>query len=945
MSIGVLSFHTKWAVALLCLLISCSCASTAQDGAGSTPPVDQAKANVDEDEVDAVLERASKAALGEREGTILVMDAQTGRLRAVVNPRLAFEQAFPPGSAIKPFTALAAMRAGLLDAETRKLCPTYYQREGFDIACTHPRQSAPLDLAHALAFSCNYYFATLSERLSAGAFDTTLTSFGFGERTGVNAPNESAGALRHTELQAGDALGEGMRLLVTPIQLASAYAALTNGGHLYRPQLSSAKDFISKPSARISITAAHRAILINGMRGAVSYGTAAKTGLTTLPAQIYGKTGTSASSNGFRTQGWFVGIMEDARPGVSSKSESVRLVVLVFLKRAHGSEGAEVARPVFEAYLQREFESGAHESGAGIASSDNDEVKKGQAASDEEASATRLRVKVTSRLDPSAGIESTMRSVTLEEYVAGVLAAESSVETEMEALKAQAVVSRTFALKNRGRHAQEGFDFCSTTHCQRYVFVENGRERSNAAPARAVTATRGEVLRDGQGQLVDSYFHAACGGMTANIQSLWGVDNGPGYLKGVRDDYCASMPHHHWAETITAQQLLKALRSDPQTDVGAKLTDVVVARRDATGRAELITLEGERRKTLRGWDFKLIVGRVLGWNVLKSSRFTVTRRGTGFVFRGGGFGHGLGFCQEGAHVMAQRGLIYKQIVEKYFPGTSVASHSATQTERAAKSDGAHFSALPRQSPQRHRDDTEGHRVFLSAPLRDLRASVMSYQHPLRSPANFSHSPALSLSQNNRLSLSSEHFRVHYPARTARREVEMVLRALEAARADMERRLMVAGLPALAGARLLDVVIHETTPGFIAATGQPGWAAAASRGSRMELQPLALLRRRGVFETTLRHEYAHFVIEFLGRGRAPRWLAEGLAAHVAGEGAMLARSDPKSKWTRDELERKLERPASADEMRALYAASYNEVRALIRAEGEKNVWRRVAQTSD
>ena len=121
-----------------------------------------------------------------------------------------------------------------------------------------------------------------------------------------------------------------------------------------------------------------------------------------------------------------------------------------------------------------------------------------------------------------------MRSVTLEEYVAGVLAAESSVETEMEALKAQSVVSRTFALKNRGRHAQEGFDFCSTTHCQRYVFVENGRERPNAAaPARAVAATRGEVLRDGQGQLVDSYFHAACGGMTANIQSLWGVDMAP----------------------------------------------------------------------------------------------------------------------------------------------------------------------------------------------------------------------------------------------------------------------------------------------------------------------------------------------------------------------------------------------------------------------------------
>jgi stage II sporulation protein D len=899
--------YYKCILALLFLLISCSCASTAKNDGGSPPPVAQARVrNVDEDEVDAALEQAAKEGLGEREGTVLVMDARTGRLRAVVNPRLAYEQTFPPGSAIKPFTALAAMRAGLITAETSKLCPTYYQRAGFEIACTHPKQSAPLDLADALAFSCNYYFATAGERLSAGAFDTTLVSFGFGERTGVNASNESAGALRRTELKDGDALGEGTRLLVTPIQMVTAYAALTNGGHLYRPGRAHAKDFIPHQTARANITASHRAVLLNGMRGAASYGTAATAGLNTLPAQIYGKTGTSTSSNGFRTQGWFVGMLDDARPGHSSKPSSVRLLVLVFLKRAHGSEGAEVARPVFAAYLR------AHESGALIASDSRvDEKEQAATASDDEEASDRrlLRVKVTSRVDSNAPLESTLRSLTLEEYVAGVLAAESSIETEVEALKAQAVVSRTFALRNRGRHPQEGFDFCSTTHCQRYVFVEHesGRDNSNAA-ARAVAETRGETLRDQQGQLVDSYFHAACGGMTANIKSLWGVDNAPGYLSGVRDDYCASMPHHHWTDTIPAQQLLKALRSDPQSDVGARLTDVIVTRRDKTGRAEVITLEGEQRKTLRGWDFKLIVGRVLGWNVLKSSRFTVARVGAGFVFRGGGFGHGLGFCQEGAHVMAQRGSTYRQIVAKYFPGTSLVGQSTTKTERAAKNDGPRFSPLSIQS---------------------------------HSPDNFSHH--VSVSQNNRLSLSSEHFRVSYPASTPRREVEMALRTLEAARSDMERRLTAARL-GLAGGRPLEIIIHETTPDFINATGQPGWAAAATRGSRMEMQPVALLRRRGVIVPTLRHEYAHFVIELLGRGTTPRWLAEGLAVHVAGEGAMLSRFNPKSKWTRDEIERKLERPATADEMRALYAAAYNEVRDLIRAEGEKNVWQRVAQNS-
>ncbi|HVG35446.1 MAG TPA: SpoIID/LytB domain-containing protein [Pyrinomonadaceae bacterium] len=880
------------------------------------------KAKVNEDEVDAALERAAKAALGEREGTIVIVDAQTGRLRAVINPRVAFEQAFPPGSAIKPFTALAALRAGLLDAETEKLCPAHYEHEGFHISCTHPKSKAPLDLAHALGHSCNYYFSTIGERLSTGAFDTVLASFGFGERTGVNALNESPGTLRRTELRPGDVIGESERLLVTPIQLANAYAALVNGGHLYRPQRVAANNFNAQQLTHINITAAHRSLLINGMRGAVHYGTAASAHLDTLPLQIYGKTGTSSSSNGFRTQGWFVGIADDALQGNASRPESARLLVLVFLRRAHGAEGAEIARPVFEEYLRTQSgvkqEDGSLVAGRKETSAQEKDgltATEGEGEPSNTSSTTLFRVKVTAREDGAGDVTSTMRSVTLEEYVAGVLAAESSTENELEALKAHAVVIRTFALRNRGRHSQEGFDFCSTTHCERYSFVGAGGARrapsNSAAIERAVVETRGEVLQDDRGQLIDSYFSVACGGMTANIQSLWGTDAAPQYLRGaVRDDYCATMPHRHWTDTIAAAQLLKALRSDPQTDVGARLKDIVITRRDATGRAELITLEGERRRTVRGWDFKLIVGRALGWNLLKSSRFVVARVGTNFVFRGGGFGHGLGLCQEGAHVMASRGSNYRQIVAKYFPGTGVTNQNTTQPERA------------------------------STTLGDSSSS------PLIRPASYLVPAALNtqtidLSQSGRLSLSSEHFRVSYVARTDRREVEAVLRILEAARMDIERRLAVARLT-LTGAGMLNVMISETTAEFIAATGQPGWAAAASQGSRMELQPLALLRRRGVLQTTLRHEYAHFVIELLGRGRTPRWLAEGLAVHLAGEGPMLLRFRQKSKWTREELERKLARPASAEEMRALYAAAYNEVRALIRAEGEKEVWRRVAQ---
>jgi hypothetical protein len=285
--------------------------------------------------------------------------------------------------------------------------------------------------------------------------------------------------------------------------------------------------------------------------------------------------------------------------------------------------------------------------------------------------------------------------------------------------------------------------------------------------------------------------------------------------------------------------------------------------------------------------------------------------------------------------MAERGSGYKQIVEKYFPGTTLSGASTARAERAT-------------APATDAAPAASYAATTTAADAVIERAHFSHPSPLASymaPAAFVSNAAAGSRQNGRLSLSSEHFRVSYPARTARREIEAVLRALEGARADVERRLRLANLEqggAAATARSLDVVIHETTPDFITATGQPGWVAAATAATRMELQPLALLRRRGVLLPTLRHEYVHVVIERLGRGRTPRWLAEGLAVYVAGEGAMLARFNPKSGWTREELERRLQRPASAEEMRALYAASYEEVRALIRAEGETNLWRRVAQ---
>ena len=142
---------------------------------------------------------------------------------------------------------------------------------------------------------------------------------------------------------------------------------------------------------------------------------------------------------------------------------------------------------------------------------------------------------------------------------------------------------------------------------------------------------------------------------------------------------------------------------------------------------------------------------------------------------------------------------------------------------------------------------------------------------------------------------------------------------------------------------LEVFINETTGDFVGRTGQPAWAAAATKGSRIELQPLQTLKRRRVLETTLRHELVHTLVDVVGRGRTPRWLAEGLALHFAGEGRMMARYEPRKRMTTEEIEQKLARPNSADDMRVAYAAAYGEVLRLIKSEGEAKVWQRVARS--
>ena len=189
--------------------------------------------------------------------------------------------------------------------------------------------------------------------------------------------------------------------------------------------------------------------------------------------------------------------------------------------------------------------------------------------------------------------------------------------------------------------------------------------------------------------------------------------------------------------------------------------------------------------------------------------------------------------------------------------------------------------------------------------------------------------------------STSHFRLTFPS-TETREADHLLHKLETRRALLIRRLASAEIDF--HFPHVEVFINTSTGDFVARTGMPAWAAAATRRNRIELQPLSLLKQRGIVETTLQHELVHVVIDTLGGGKTPRWLAEGIALHVAGEGKLIQQNAEDSAMTPYDLEHKLAAAKTSAEMKSAYAAAYHAVRKLVRVEGENKLWKRVAQRS-
>jgi stage II sporulation protein D len=239
--------------------------------------------------------------------------------------------------------------------------------------------------------------------------------------------------------------------------------------------------------------------------------------------------------------------------------------------------------------------------------------------------------------------------VDLEQYLYSVLGAEMSKDFPIEALKAQAVAARTYALYRSQAAAKKPFDLDSTQDSQVYRGISSEASTTQAA----VNATAGQIMTY-QGKPILAVFHSASGGHTENVEDIW--SNPVPYLRGV-PDYDLGTPGYEWTKSVSRAEASKSLK------VG-NVTAILADRSTRYGSVMSLKVVGDEEKILTGSQLRTALK-------LRSLRFTISSTPDGFVFNGRGYGHGLGMSQWGAYSMAQQGMTYTTILAHYYRGVEL----------------------------------------------------------------------------------------------------------------------------------------------------------------------------------------------------------------------------------------------------------------------------------
>lgn len=414
-----------------------------------------------------------------------------------------------------------------------------------------------------------------------------------------------------------------------------------------------------------------------------------------------------------------------------------------------------------------------------------------------------------------------VETIDLEDYVARVVSGEGQPKAAPAAQQALAIVIRTFAMANLRRHRSEGYDLCDTTHCQVL-------RPATAAARDAARATAGTVLLD-KGRPAFVFYSAHNGGTPALASEVWpgAIDYAP---SAPHDDACVDDPG--WTSAIPVADVERALRAAGAT--GMRLTGLSVVERTPSDRAGRLRVDGFTPATLTAHEFRMAVGRTLGWQLVRSTAFDVERQGGAYVFTGVGYGHGVGLCVVGAGHRAARGETAPAILRAYFRDLTLGSVSGGATTMTA--------ALAAAAPS------------------PAVASGAHVHTPVPAPAPAT-LPATMVTLPTDVMLT-------LPA-ADETERAALLALVRETRDGVAARALVTPPPVLA------VTAHASLDGFGRATGQPWWVPASTVGTSIDLAPIAALRQRGVLESTIRYEVASAVVA-PHLARAPGWARVGAA---------------------------------------------------------------------
>ena len=244
-----------------------------------------------------------------------------------------------------------------------------------------------------------------------------------------------------------------------------------------------------------------------------------------------------------------------------------------------------------------------------------------------------------------------INEVEFETYLAGVVQSEIYGQ-QSDIFRIQAMISRTWAMRNMNKHKADGYNFCDYVHCQAY---QNRCVRPDIMLG--TMQSSGETIVDSEGRLIDTPFHSNSGGQTANSEDVWRA--ALPYLRSVQDTFSFRMRQSDWTKVIPREKWLNYFAKTHKLDI--QNSDV---------RNELLTFEQKERKA-----------KILGVQLtrvrtdfgLKSTFFSVTTdpKSGDVVLKGHGYGHGVGLSQEGTIRMVGLGIAYDSIIRHYYTGASI----------------------------------------------------------------------------------------------------------------------------------------------------------------------------------------------------------------------------------------------------------------------------------